>query len=350
MLLKVASRARPAVLAALAVALSGCIDDPVTHEDQNLLVSELELIWRTFDQEYVGFSLADPDWDRCWSQASSSMDTVITARGLGNVIWQMLEPLQDPSVSLQGYAHNEWLTESAYPYTETNPANYDSALMQQYLLEYDYQQMQPSWGYCMLADSTVPLFVVTNWSGFGWGFFDEHFYPLLDSPGMIVDIRDAPNVPWSMGTAAMPKLMANRFADELRPGFFRCRRDGPGRHDLTAPHACLLHPRQGFTGPTLVLIGPQNNHVSERFASMMGSLPHSQLAGDTTAGRTDGSTAWATGNGTVTVPDTAILAWDSTRIQRAGVAPDIRIPADSEDFVAGVDPVLDYAIDWAESL
>ena len=333
-------------LAAMAAGLvCGCINDPVEYGDYNFLSAELELVWKTFDEAYVGFGPSDADWDQCYATAAARMDTVASYPGLGRVIWQMVEPLGDPGTAVQGY-ETGW---SDYPSRDGVAPNVDSTLYFQYMDELGFQLIEPSWGLCMLADSTVPLFVVTGWTNFSWGTFDEYFDPLQGSAGMVIDLRLAPNRPYSYMTT-MPKLVANRFADEQRTAYFRSRRNGPGREDLSTPNPCNLFPRNGFTGPTLVLTGPQNCMLTERFVSMMGCLPHVTLAGDTTRGIADATTLYAVGQGEVAVPDTAILAWDTTRIQRAGIAPETLVQADSGDFASGTDPVLEYAIEWAEGL
>jgi hypothetical protein len=336
-----------AVLGALAAGLvSGCIDDPVEYGEYNVLIAELNLAWNTVDQHYVGFGQADVDWDGLWDTARARMDTVVSCQGLGRVTWQMLEPLQDPGVSVSGY-RTGW---PSHPYQISPDYNVDTTVHEQYMDSLGYQQVESAWGYCILADSTVPMFVITGWAGFSFATFDEVFYPMLEyAEGMVIDARLAPSEGYSM-FGSMPQLVANRFADDLRAAYFRQYRDGTGRTDLCDPRPYNLHPRSGFTGPTLVLMGQQNSRVTERFLSMMGCLPHVTLAGDTTQGNADPSTSFQLEEGIVGIPDTAILAWDSTRIQRRGIAPEACVPAGPEDFEAGVDPVLDYAMDWAEGL
>ncbi len=344
------NRARTlAVLTALAaVLICGCIDDPVEYGDYNIFIAELSLAWNTFDQHYVGFGEADVDWDQSWETAKARMDTVLSYPGLGRVIWQMEELLQDPAVCVMNY-NTGW---GPYPYYEYPSSNYNSVVHQEYLDSLDYQQMEPAWGYCVVADSTVPMFVVTDWMGFSFATFDEVFYSTLDyAEGMIVDARPAPSYSYGQYTV-MPQQVANRFTDDIRAGYYRQYRIGPGRNDLCDPKPYHLHPRQGFNGPTLVLMGQQNYQLSQRFLSMMGSMPHVTLVGDTTLGVADAVTIFELGEtgGKIGVPDTAILAWNSTRINRHGIPPAVSVPADSEDFAAGVDPVLEYALDWAESL
>ncbi|MFO7950318.1 MAG: S41 family peptidase [Candidatus Fermentibacteraceae bacterium] len=329
-----------------AVLVCGCLDDPVEYGDYNVLIAELSLAWNTFDQHYVGFVEADVDWDQSWETACGRMDTVVSYRGLGRVIWQMEEPLQDPGVHLSQY-NTGW---SGTPYMVDPTFNIDTTLHDQYLDSLGYQQVESSWGYCLVADSTVPMFVITGWTGFSFAVFDEVFNPMLEyAEGMIVDARRAPGSSYSM-YISMPQLVANRFADELRDGYYRQYRNGPARDDLCEPIPYRLHPRGGFTGPTLVLMGQQNSSLTERFLSMMGSLPHVTLAGDTTYGRADASTQFDLGGGRIGVPDTSILAWNGQRIQRYGIPPEVSVPADSEDFAAGVDPVLEHALEWAEGL
>jgi hypothetical protein len=334
-----------ALLAALAVGLSaGCIDDPVEYGTYNVLIAELSLAWNTVDRHYVGFGQAGADWDQSWETAKAKMDTVVSTRGLGRVLEQMLGELDDPGVSAGGYRSGA----SGRGGRLSTAPNVDSTVLAAYLDSLGFQQIQAGWGYCMVADSTVPLFVITGWSGFSWGIFDQHFDSLKTAPGMVIDIRMAPSSEYSF-LASMPKLIANRFADEVRAGYFRQYRTGSDREELCEPLPCIIHPRGGFTGPTLILAGPQNARLSERFVSMMGSLPHVTLAGDTTAGNADPASIYLLETGHIAFPDTAILAWDSLRIHRNGLAADVVVPAGPEDFAQGVDPVLEYALDWAES-
>ena len=319
----------------------GCIDDPVSTGDYNLLEAELELVWNAFDQTYVNFPNTDVDWDQAYSQAKSDLDTVASVVGLAEVLWDMTAKLEDPSVYMEYGPELD-----GHPYEIEVEPNMDSSLAYEYYDELGVEWVEgQSWGHCLVADS-IPLFVFPEWSGFSWGNFDDVLEPLMGCDGMILDIRVNTE---PEGNLAMTGLIAKRFTDILRPGYFRMWRNGPGREDFAEPSPYYLHPREGYTGPVLLLVGQQSAGYSERFASMMDVLPHVTLAGDTTRGFTDCSTVYYTGSGEVSVPDTAILRSDTTRIQNVGIPPDIYVHADSEDFATGVDPVLEYALDWAES-
>ena len=84
----------------------------------------------------------------------------------------------------------------------------------------------------------------------------------------------------------------------------------------------------------------------------MERMPHVTIIGDTTGG--GGNTpgylteqywpVWDLWD--ITCPFSRVLKADSTSIEGVGIYPDIYVEATEEDFAAGEDPVLEYAIQW----
>lgn len=333
-------RALAAVISALVLTQSGCIDSPATTPAPGEFVSEFELVWTLFDEEYVGFEVKGIDWEAVHDQYGPLADTVTCREGMTSLTLSLLGTLHDYHVRLIDPSFSQILTSSP-----DILHNYDMEVLMTYLEPWGFEWMQDStWGYCLAGPDSIPYFVITAWSPeFNISLFDDLLQPALDRPGLIIDVRMNPG-----GSEAPVDNLVRRFVDELRVGYLWQERVGPSTHDLTTPEPHELHPRAWFFGnPVIVLGGQLNGDACEVFICEMAELPQVTIMGDTTLGATD----WPVGyrelpdNWYVTCPSRTILRPDLTYIEDTGIPPDVYVEATEADFVEGIDPVLEHAFD-----
>jgi len=319
----------------------GCIDNPATTQPPDPFVSEYQLLWELFDTEYVGFQVKGIDWGQVRAEYADAAADVSSMEEMIGLAQSMLAELEDRHVELIG------------PEGDTLPSwdpgyfvNADPAVLMGYLEPCGFVWMQPEvWGFCLAGPDSIPYFLVTEWDGsFNTSLLDNVLEPLLDSPGLILDVRLCEE-----GTEGAVDNVVRRFVDQVRIGHLLQERTDPGTHDLSDPTPCLLHPRSwGFDAPVALLTGEANSGAGEVFACDMAELPQVALIGDTTRGSGDWpAVAWGLPEGwTVTCPERTVLRPDSSYIEGDGVPPDIVVESASADFENGFDPVLEYAFAW----
>ncbi len=324
------------------VTLTSCIDDPPTHVEIVDYQSYLDMVWELYDQKYVGFDEADVNWDALhdhYSQLAKNADSFEELKG---ILSDMLSNLRDK---------NSWInhTPTYAPDIEVNCV--DSVLMK--LLEpWDFKWdfscgIFASWGSCVI--DTIPYLAIKHFEYFFTFLqFKNRVVEYLDAPGMIIDIRMSDDM-----SLVPAEQIPGIFADQNRTAFFTQCRTGPEHDDLSplARHDIYCRP-WAFTKPIVLLVGEQNIGPAEAFASIMGQMPHVTIIGDTTGG--GGNTPgyfnqvywpiWE--NYSITCPFARVFTADTVSIQGNGILPDIYVQTTPADFLAGHDPVLEYAIEW----
>jgi hypothetical protein len=330
---------------ALFLVSSGCsLFEPAELGGHQDFKAEFDLVWQSFDQLYAGFGVTDVDWDESYMTFSARIDTVTSQEGFAGVLLDMFAPLQDPAILI-------WPPMSA-PDSSFSPGiepNCDYDVLMSYLEPAGFQWfIQDIWGYAVFQDS-IPYVVILNWTP---AIYPADLGDMLDlfpnAPALIIDQRLA-----SGGSRIPLRYIGQRFNDEKRVAFFTVGRNGPAHDDLCDPIPYYVYAMPGpFERPVAVLIGESNFGAAQRFACMADEIPSVTLIGDTTLIAANFSSGdlglpadWA-----YTVPDSAVLRADSTTwLHGVGVQPDICVEATAGDFSQGIDPVLEYAVNWAAS-
>jgi len=323
------------VLFLLAALQSGCIDSPATTETPGKFESEFQLIWDLFDGHYAGFAVKDVNWNSVYSQYHSQAGDVSSREEMTELTVAMLSELSDCHIQLLDPSRNTIET-----YSPDVWQNCDTDVLMSYLEPWGFQWMQEGiWGYCLAGADSIPYFVITTWSSdFNLSLFSNVLQPLLDRPGLILDIRMNPG-----GVEGSVNNTARMFVDELRTGYLWQQRNSCDTHELTEPEEYQLHPGGWFfDNPVVLLTGEMNAGASEVFACEMAELPHITLVGGSTAGSTDWPvTYWELpDNWHIACPSRTILRPDSSIIEGYGIIPDVIIEATEADFENGVDPIL----------
>jgi carboxyl-terminal processing protease len=320
---------------------TGCIDSPATSSDPDLYVNEFELIWGLFDSEYIGFAVKGIDWDAVYTQYLPQAEQVSSREGMTALTTDMLGSLVDCYV---------WLLDPQYEkigtYTPDIHMNFDMDVLMDYLEPWGFEWKQEDmWGFCFAGSDSIPYFVFCTWDDdFNISLFDNVLEPLLDRPGLIIDIRMNPG-----GSELPVNKVVRRYVDQLRTGHLTQQRLNSETHDLTDPVPVQLHPRSWYFGNhVLLLTGEYNTGASEQFICDMAVLPQVTLVGDTTLGASDWPEVYwpLPEEWSVTCPARTVLRPDTTYIEGVGIPPEIYVEATEDDFQSGIDPILEYAVNW----
>ena len=335
----------PGVIAVILI-LSSCIDDPPTHPQINDYQSYVNLVWELFDQKYVGFDVKNVDWDAIHDEYNQLAENISSYEELQDIVIEMVGELDD---------HNAWLLdpyEGLIPtYTPDIEINYVDSVLMELLEPWDFQWDSSMgvvmWGNCVI--DSIPYFAIKHFDAFfTFMNFSDELKNHLDAPGMIIDVRMSDDI-----SLVPVQLIPAAFADEYRTLFFTQYRTGPAHDDLSNLTRYTVNPRVwAYTKPVIILTGEQVTGAAEAFVSAMEHMPHVTLIGDTTGGGGNipgyfNQLYWPVWESTsMTCPFARVFTADTVSIEGIGILPDIYVQTTPADFLAGHDPVLEYAIEW----
>ncbi|NLP05506.1 hypothetical protein GX411_06125 [Candidatus Fermentibacteria bacterium] len=338
-----AANARTALLLA-AVLGASCLFEPVDLGEHGEFAAEFDLAWQTVDRTFPGFLFTPVDWDETYRNCSPFVDTVTTQMGLVELLASMTAPLEDATIRFMSPGGGILVQ----PFVPQIEPNFDMDVLWDYLEPAGFSWFQyDAWGACMF--DSVPYVMIQSWSpGMSLTSLDDFLDAHPGAVAVIIDIR----MNGGAGSGQRIAEIGRRFNDQTRVGYFSVGRDGPEWDDLCDPVPRLVHSRADWCQvPLVVLVGENCGWVSEEFACIASELPLAVLMGDTTQGQCSDCKAYElAGSWTMWLPDSTILQSDTvTWVQGRGIPPDIFVDATEEQFSQGIDPVLEYALDWAQS-
>ena len=336
------------VLVLFILAGISCLTDPVELGEHDDYVAQFDLVWSTYDQEYIGFIFLDLDWDAVYDQYRPEVGEIQSQQELVDLLLQMLALLEDLHIWI--FAPDGLVFGSYSPSVQDN---YRMSVLWTYIDSlstggFTFWDADSTWGYAMF--DSIPYVMVTGMHEY---LNVDHLTNLIenvpDAPAMIIDVRMN-----SGGHSSTAYQLLRRICTEDGLAYYWVYRNGPEHDDLSEPEPVYNYSLSTcFDRPVIVLIGEGCASATEGFALRADVLPHVILAGDTTmreVNANDPIYSELAGGYEYSLPIATILSADSsTWIQETGIAPDVYIEATIEDFNQGIDPVLEYALEWAAS-
>jgi C-terminal processing protease CtpA/Prc len=173
--------------------------------------------------------------------------------------------------------------------------------------------------------------------------FDDILRELKETKGIIFDIRKLEG-----GDDRLAKYVAGRFASETRLYMTSRKRNGPAHDDFESAIRWTLD-REGesqYTKPVILLTGRFTASAGETFTWAMNENQHVTQVGDTTLGAFSDIMAMELPNGwlhTVAVGDYRDAIGQN--LEGIGVAPDYYARSTRAETLAGLDKVIEKAIE-----
>jgi carboxyl-terminal processing protease len=166
---------------------------------------------------------------------------------------------------------------------------------------------------------------------------------LRNSDGIVLDLRGNPG-----GLAALVMGIGGHFLSEPASLGEMRMRDATLRFvvnpQLVTPDGRRVEP---FAGPLAILVDGLSASTSEVFAGGMRAIERARIFGEPTAGQALPALVTVLPNGDRLLHAIAdFTASDGTRLEGAGVVPDVFVPLDRSALLAGQDVVLDAALAW----
>ncbi len=332
-----------AALAVLLAAGQSCVTDPYQVGSVDSLVSRYVLVRDLVDERYAGFALRPGvDWQAAYEEYLPMVEGTGDWSDMLEAALLMMGELSDSQLAITD-AEGGWNT------------SHDPGRFVNFDLEVWFAYME-DWG---IADSllrafdadTLPqtprlgyAYISDMGDGYSWQSFFSATSRLQECSGVILDLR-------ACGRGGAPLsayYTVGRFVAENEIGYYVSYREGPDTHDLTEPEQVYAF-RNGswqVTSPTLVLTGRRTAGAAEQLVLLLDTQEHVTIMGDTTAGYGSPVTSLGlTGDWYLNVPEELTFDLSGEAVLGRGIPPDTVVPVSQSDFDAGVDPVLDAALE-----
>jgi len=323
------------------LALAACGGDNTTApREPNQFVAQFDGLWAKYDAIYPYFNYKKINWDSLRTVYRPRAANATSQAELVDVLADLLANLRDGHASLIDPNGN-----SRGTYQPTLFYNWNQPVWLSSALRYNLHFKNNSFAYATIA--SVPYIFIASWvdANISAAAVDSVIDLFPNAPAYIIDLRR------NSGGDTVPAFhMAERFYDTPRAGEYILHRIGPKHSDLSPASPVTLTPRgaKPLIKPVLVLTGRASASAAEDFVSAMQVLPNVTLAGDTTAGVAGYPIIETLGNGwAYTLPTAMVLTASLHVIEWNGIAPSVYIRTTSDDFAAGIDPVFEYAVQWA---
>ena len=333
------------LLAGISAALfsgTGCLPDPYSVGQPDSLFSEFVLVWDLVDQHYACFCESVADWDQVYSEYKPLAVQVSNRDQLIELILDMLGELQDIQLVLtnsSGDRMESW--DPGYS------PNWDMDVWQAYMEEWGCSTVMNIFGASPIfgvADSIGYIYISTLDNTFFWQGFFETSFAIRQCSSLVIDLRMCS----SSGIESNATYTIGRFTSIATLAYYRAFRVGPGRCDMEELKPVFSNKNGAwqFTGPTLVLTGRDTQGAGELLMLLLASQDHVTIIGDTTSGFGNVTQEYnLLENWTVSIPLMMAYTTDSISLLRHGVAPEVYVQTTEADFQAGIDPVLDAALE-----
>ena len=331
----------------MASGISGCLPDPYSIGEPDSLFSEFVLVRDLVDSHYACFfAKENVDWDQAYQMLKPEAENLQNRDQLIDVCLELLSELEDQSLILRDSAGTR-----LYSWNQGDFINWDLTVWTDYMNCWvfpdtidgmnDYDAVvinitpEDSIGYVYISD-------------LGNAFDFQGFYgsttPIQDCSGLIFDLRMC----GESGFEINAHYASGRFIEKSVLSYYRAFRTGPGRNDMGEIEEVLSY-RNGawqFTKPIILLTGRYTQGAGEQLVLYLKSQQHVTIIGDTTAGFANPAVSFNLTEGwSIEIPSMVTYSPDGTLLLNSGIAPDILIPVSEADFAAGVDPVLDAAVE-----
>jgi hypothetical protein len=319
-----------------ALTLPACERLFIDPDPSNNPVENFDLLWKSVDEKYSFFEFKDIDWNEVRSRYRPQVSMDMSDKELFYLMADMLYELRDGHVNLTSYFDRSRNWDWYLDY----PPNFNPIILERNYLGRDFQIVGP-------FETKVIGNVGYIYYGSFMGFFEEGLldrllerYAHLD--GLIIDVRDNTG-----GIAMLAPRLASRFVTEKTLVGYNRYKEGPGRDDFSRLMPIYIEPKgTSFTKPVIVLTNRKVYSAGNLFASYMSHLPHVILMGDHTGGGGGLPYSGELMNGwRFRFSSSQILNADLEHIEH-GVAPDVKVDMLLEDELAGLDTILERALEY----
>lgn len=327
-----------AAAAAISASLGGCHS---IESWENDYYGNFDALWTILDEHYCFFESKNIDWKATGERYRAAIDPEWNDKQFFFHCAAMLDELKDGHTNLIS-----WFNVSYYRnWWSDYPQNFNLRLIQEHYLDFNYF----SGGgiiYKLLEERKVGYMYYSSFSAsFGDAFLDEMLYSMRECDGLIIDVRDNGG-----GDMTNVERLVSRFIKDRICAGYISHKTGPGHNDFSEPYAYYYDPASDhvrWLKPVIVLANRSTFSAANNFVSIMKELPHVAVVGAETGGgsgmpfSSELPCGWA-------VRFSGSPVYDSEmKLTEHGVSPTPggEIAMTAEDESAGIDTILEFAID-----
>ncbi len=330
---------------------ASCLHDPESVPEPKVDISPFVSVWEKVEQNYPLIAKKEINWMGIGEAYYNSACACESEKELIELIVDMIGELEDPALFLISPAGD-----TIRPYTREFESNVDmTVLLENYLEPNGYQGNTEGFGWC--DPSVLPYacfsYLPSEYDSITMAIFDDFIKQCdsLELSEIIIDIRMNPfsiysgNIrrPW------YPFDVMSRFVDRMKTAAIYRIRVGL-EYDAYHDWHPTIRPagENQYTGTVYLLVGGACTQAAEEMAVNMAQLSNVVLVGDSTAGSNtavfingypSSEGLWVVATGFCT-----LLSHSRNWVEDVGFPPDILVETTAEDFAAGVDPVMEYAM------
>lgn len=315
---------------------AGCERVLIEDDPDNEAVQNFDLLWRTVDEKYSFFSYKNIDWDSVYAVYRPQVYEGMPPEELFTVMAAMLHVLEDGHVNLR----SPFDVSRNFSWYLNHPHNFNATLLERNYLGTDFEITGP------FLNKKMGKVGYMYYRSFMNPFTDEQMHYLIgkfkDCDGIIIDIRDNGG-----GRIDLIARLTSFFVQQEKLSGYVRYKDGPGHDDFTPFYPQIFEPADSvFQLPVLLLTNRSVYSAANAFASHMSALPNVKLLGDRTGGGGGAPYSGELMNGWIfNFSTTQMVDVDKNQIEN-GVPVDIRQDLLPEDEAAGIDSIIERALDY----
>ena len=300
-----------------------------------------ENLWTTFDRDYAVFEERGVNWYQQYTTYRPLVNATTTDDELFNIFSQMLAPLEDGHVTLIAPGKEMWISNTIRR-EKVDDELFNMELIRNNYLETGYKAGEEnSFVYGQIRNQNIGYI---SFEHIGENFFE--LGPFLDAypsvNGYIIDLRHNDGGDFTYCFSEIGRLV-----DQERFVFRSKTKNGPGYNDFTDWHDWSIKPEATYVNkPIVVLIDQYTISAGERAVMAFDVLPNVLLVGEITNGAQGTQIGRELANGWFyTLVTQKVEYADGQSYEGIGLAPDVEVKNTQEEINAGIDRVLQYAID-----
>ncbi len=336
--------------------IAGCEKTLLGPEPDNTPQSNLDIIWKTLDENYANFPAKNVNWDSVHQFYSAvlrntsrpSLTPVTPNQDLWDITCAMVSNLDDGHLHLYNENFTKFFNSSRIALRK--PEDFSLDLVRSKYLSYEkivgsnqilYGKIKnTNFGYIYISSFGNPSGSGSEWAN----DIDIAVQELAASDGIIIDLRNNGG-----GLVVSLKTIVADFIDRDINYFDQRAKTGPGHNEFSPIIHLLVGPTPGrpsYTKKLALLTNRFSASGSEHFTQIFKSLSYAKQIGDTTFG------AFGDIINTVEIPNGWILTYpcrftttpEGKCYEGIGIVPDILAENTRSDILNGRDNAMNAAL------
>ena len=315
--------------------LSGCKEESPVLNDYGK--EDFEKLWNTTNSYYPFFHYKNLDWDSIYTNYQAQFTDISDADRV-SLLGQLLNELKDGHANL--FAINGQPLSVYSPPRSVKDANSFRLEVVRLYFSSDLLETSEVFRYGILSGNIGYIHISSfPQEEYKYDKFDEVLSTLMDTEGLIIDIRHNGG-----GSTNASEYFITHLIDEELEGTLWTDREGVYRP------LKYYQPDRGnlYIKKSALLVNGKSFSTAESMANLCKKIDHITLIGDTTGGGggIPDELFFLPSGCKFRVPTRYALRYDGEHIEWNGIPPDIYIPQTKEDIENLQDIQLEYAINY----